>query len=363
MSERNLLILVGVLLLWLEAPLFAADTKSGETERGSGKGSEQKKDAHGRTFFWTEINLVGFYSPGSGDFDFSPRPQRTSAGFEYAGQLSRNHVTKALFGDALQRADFDIHPLVIFNPVDDRLKFVFHDAWLRLGLGDRRRSSIKAGHFLIPFGQNPILEPRGFFILPLTAADLGFKRDWGVAFQSSLGDYSYEVALTAASGLGFHHRSGGYLLSGRIGTPTYRDFEYGLSMLYGKVPEIRAERLLPGAPVSRWRLGGDMIYKYGNYTLFKGEVAGGKDSEAPVLGYQLEVDYVFPRFQRAEARIQFGSWFNDLRQSRSDDTFLLPGLSFSLTTATTLSFHYLQDLRRTSRSSDSRIFLQLHFYR
>lgn len=326
------------------------------------QGAPPQGNSGGQRFFWFELNLVAAYSARGERFDFSPRPQRTSAGVEFAGRLPEGSPLQDAFGGLLQDASFDIHPLMIINPVDDRIRLVFHDAWIRWKFKNRRNASIKAGHFLIPFGQNPILEPRGFFLLPLSALDLGFKRDWGVSFQSMLGEYVYEVALTSGSGLGFDRRDGSYLVSGRIGTPTYRDFQYGISALYGKTPEIRAERILSDKAVNRWRLGVDAIYKYGNYTLLKSEFAAGKNADGPVFGFQLEADYIFPQFQDWEIKAQFGSWLRDLPGRRSDDVFQAASLSYSLTTAATLGLHFVHDFRRADAMTDDRIFMQLHFY-
>ncbi len=82
-----------------------------------------------------------------------------------------------------------------------------------------------------------------------------------------VGERSLEIALTAGSGLGFHLHRNRRLITARLGTPTYKDFQYGLSALYGKVPEIRAE---------------DLLYKLGVYTVLKAELAAGRDGASPV---------------------------------------------------------------------------------
>lgn len=315
-----------------------------------------------RTFVWGELNLVGAYSSSDERIDSTPRPQRSSVGFEVAGVRRREFSRVAAPAGRLAGVRFDVHPLLIYDPIDNAVELVVHDAWLQLDLTDRRQTKLKLGHFLIPFGQNPVLEPRGFFLLPLTSKDLGFKRDWGLSAQRGVGNHALEVALTAGSGLGVHLMDGSYLLTARLGTPTYKDLQVGISILAGRVPEIRAEELLSTEPLSRWRFAGDGIYKLGTYTVLKAEVAAGRDRDTPVAGYQFGFDYIPPRAQDLEIKSQISSWFNDLDDRSSDDTDLTVGLSYSLNTVTSLSAYYMVDLHRADSGEDHRLFLQMHIF-
>jgi len=146
---------------------------------------------------------------------------------------------------------------------------------------------------------NPILAPRQRFILPIEATDLGLKWDWGLDLKGPAGEYDWEIALTIGSGetLRKPHLFEGsdrtsYLITGRIGHPTYWNFQQGLSFLFGNLrPSMRAPpmlftmsmqqmfwdpRALSDIPISRWRIAYDVFYKHGTYLMTGGQLSYGQ---------------------------------------------------------------------------------------
>ena len=105
-------LLVGALQAQTPSPAGAAPVPTQEAEA-------EPLRHKSRYFLWTELNLVGVYSSLSGEFDSTPRPQRTSVGFEFAGVLRDGRRLKRPAGGGVDRVRFDLHPLAIYDPIED----------------------------------------------------------------------------------------------------------------------------------------------------------------------------------------------------------------------------------------------------
>lgn len=311
-----------------------------------------------QNFFYKELNLIGGYSDVE---QWLGRSQglKNSAGFEFYKKFS-NEYGDYLTTDLQVRFAYDS-----LESHDDAWEFQIHNAWLEYKLGYGR--NLKVGHFDPAFGLEPILDTHGTLLQTLAMKNIGFKKDWGVSLRGSVRKFDYEIAAQLGSGMSVHRRDGSFLLSSRIGTPTYETFQYGISLLYGEVLNTRGmgtfpkNELVSDNAISKKRAGIDGQYLYGPF-LFKGEIAYGKDDNKEVLGFLFEADYTLPNNQNWQLEAQFNSWINDLGNSHSDDSSLSLGASYKVSANTTLRANYNHDFNLAAGKEDDKFLVQFYYY-
>lgn len=311
--------------------------------------------AQGKTFLYKELNFLAGLSTREERFDLAKRSPLNSVGIDYY------HAFGNVEGNNFRLAYVNLHTNLAFDAQLDLFQIVFLDAYMRWKARDED-TFLLTGQFNIPFGMNPIQQPRGTLFMPLEALDLGFKKDWGLAFSSTLHDYWYKVALTMGMGTGLHTPDGSYLVSGRIGSPTYLDFEHGFSLLYGQVPTIRGVTVLDPTPIERWRMGLDFIYKFRKRITFLGEAAFGSDHDRNVWGLLGRATY-FPRgFDKWQLTAAFQSWNRNAAMPRSHDTQVIAEAAVSATDKIFLRLHWIHDINRSGGPNDELVLFQIFFY-
>lgn len=348
-----------------------------------------------RTFMYREAVLSGFYSsqgsvgvpPGDMErdhFELSPRPPGNYIGLDFVGLFPPSHNVKVV----LPIRAVNLHPRLVFDRMEEddgfkRVKFAPQDFWIRFDPGEADRFTVRLGQFVIPYGVNPILAPRQRFILPLEATDLGLKWDWGLKVKGPLGKYDWEAAATIGSGEALHspHLFAGsdstsYLFTGRIGAPTYWDFQYGLSFLYGELPFIRAAKQFSPIAISRWRVGVDSFYKSGTYLMLGAQLTVGQDGfdgdeqfvgitmgeTADVLGYRVMADWVIPEIQDLRLAAQYESVIRDLGTSGTDDSALILEINYSLNTSLSFMLDHRVEINRSMGEESDALYLTAVYY-
>lgn len=308
-----------------------------------------------------EVNAVGFYSTNDNELGLARSTPRTSLGIEW-GIRANPSVTRSF---AFESADFLLR--FTYDPVKHEVVPLPLDFWAQFRVRRQGKNSVRVGHFRLPYGLNPVLAPRDSFILPLGAYDLGFKWDWGVAYKGSLGRYDYEVAGTTGVGERLSWPDGGVLVSGRIGTPTYKDHEYGLSVLYGSVsPQVLNHLIMP-AKVRRFRVAVDTTLLKRPYRVLMAEAAVGKDGGRGVGGFMLAADYVLPRAPKYSVTGQMVSWFTDLTRGRSANALVTLAATRTVSTNAIVRLAWVHNLhiaagqRFMGTSADNRLFVQVHW--
>ena len=304
--------------------------------------------AGGRSLIYREVNLAGIYSHRSASLDFHPMAPHSAAGFELLWKNSAGTPGR-LNPDAA-----DLHLQFVYDPVDDRVETRFQDAWVRF-TEPTSGLQVRLGHFNLPFGLNPVAEPRGEVLQPLAALDLGFKKDWGLAVQGQWHGFACETAATFGTADELRRRRGRYLWSGRIGIPTYRDVQYGISLLYGTTSAT-------GQPTS-WRLAMDLVYMYHEpFTTIKGEVAFGADGHTPVQGLLAGLTQILPAYPLWGIETQFRAWRRELQPEDLIRAESAIGLWRSLPGLLILRLHWRRHFSTESLHRDDQLFAQLYYY-
>jgi len=308
--------------------------------------------AEGRSLLHREINLAVLYSRRDARLDFHPAPLFSSVGFEYLLKFADGSPGR------LSPAAVDLYLQFAYDPVDDRLETRFQDVWVRFQ-EPATKLRVRLGHFDIPFGLNPVAEPRGVALFPLAAFDLGFKKDWGVAVQGEWQYFAYETAATIGTGDKLRRRRGRYLWTGRIGIPTYRDAQYGVSFLYGVIPQSSSSRPLK----TSWRLAVDVVYLYHEpFTVARGELSFGADDHTPVGGFLLGLNQIVPANPNWALEAQMRVWRIDLPPDAVTRAETVVGIWRSLPYLLSLRLHWRHYFSSGNIREDDRLFAQLYYY-
>ena len=308
--------------------------------------------------FYKELNLIGGYSRKSG-WTGKTEALSNSIGFEHYGKFSSD------YGDYLTtnlqvRGAYDAN-----QRFSDAVSVEIHNAWAEYRANNALK--IKAGHFEPAFGLEQIIDVHSTILQTLAMDNIGYTRDWGIGSRGSLSGFDYWVALQLGSGMSIRRIDSSYLVSARIGTPAGRDFQYGVSALYGNVLETEGmstfpkNHLLSGEAILKERIGFDCVYNWNSFVL-KGETAFGVNDNINVIGYLVEADYTPPKSQNWEVEAQFKSFVNDMRSSRSDDSTLTIGLAYKMSQTTTMRAAFIHDLNRHHQERDTEFLVQFYYY-
>lgn len=312
-----------------------------------------------QTLLKGEVNAVGFYSTSANQLGWARLTPRSSLGLEWGFRANPSPSRRFAF----ESSDFLLR--LTYDPVKRAVVPLPFDTWARIRVG--AKDSLRVGHFQIPYGLNPVLAPRNSFILPLGAYDLGFKWDWGAAYKGSVGGYDYEVAGTTGVGERVTRPDGAFLVSGRVGTPTYKDHEYGLSVLYGSVSRQVLNHLISTPKVSRFRVAADTTLMKRPYRVLMAELSVGKDGGTGVGGVMLAADYILPRAPKYSVTGQAVGWFTDLSRSHSANSLITLALTRTVLRSAMVrlawvhNLHIAQGQPFVGPSADNRLFLQAYW--
>lgn len=308
--------------------------------------------AKSRSLLHRELNLAVLYSRRDANLDFHPAPLFSSVGFEYLQKFA-DGTPGRLNPDAM-----DLYVQFAYDPLDDRLETRFRDVWIRFA-EPASGFRVRLGHFDLPFGLNPIAEPRGVALLPLTAFDLGFKKDWGLSVQGEWQRFGYEAAATIGMGDELRRRRGRYLWSGRIGIPTYKDTQYGVAFLYGVIPQSSLSRKLKRS----WRLSVDAAYLYREpFTVVRGELIFGADDDTSVGGFLLRLNQIIPANPKWAIEAQMRAWRTGQPAAAVTRTEAVVGIRRALPYLLNLRLHWRHYFSSAGIREDDRIFTQLYYY-
>ena len=179
------------------------------------------------------------------------------------------------------------------------LRLRFLDTWIKFDTKwDRTKFYI--GSRNLPYGHNPKLDGNLSFLPNLTSFDLGISRDIGFFFKTPVSEnLDIEFALSAGGWLigtpvaievatiGFDFDKnlkyeGNWLGTFRLGTPTFKDSEIGVSLLGGRLHRNKEK----GTVTRVARLGVDWIKKESEMWKMVNQISVGidKPKKEPIYG-------------------------------------------------------------------------------
>lgn len=312
----------------------------------------------GNSALYREVSLLVGYSERDRWTGEATGSQRNSIGFEYLKRFSGD------FGDFLT---CDLQARLSYDSSAARYEtwaIEIHNAWAEYKLGLGR--NLRLGHFSPAFGLEPGVDTHGTMFQTLAGWDVGFKKDWGIAYRGIVGSFDCEIAAQLGSGMSIERRDRSYLATGRIASPQSSSLRWGMSLLSGRVLESESARTFPrpniaAEAVSKRRIGADGVYLAGPF-LFMGEVTAGRDGTNDVAGALLEINYTLPAFQAVTLKGQGRFWSDDPGESERNSSSVAIGVSYRLSPRWTLRACAFRDLARPGRVEDTRAFLQVYYY-
>lgn len=311
-----------------------------------------------RAVVYEELMLVGGYSDEEEWVGGMHDGQKNAAGFEYLRKFGGERGDYLTL-DVQARVSYDTSD----EDMDERWALELHNAWLdyKPGLG----KALRVGHFDPAFGLEPKVDTHGTLFQTLAGQDIGFKKDWGAAYRSSLKALDYEFSAGLGSGMGLKRRDGSFLLAGRIDSPPGGDLRLGLSAAYGEVLASMQHRTLPEPDFSdegvrKQRLGVDAQYGLGPYSLM-GEVTAGRNETNDVAGALLEIGYTVPSLQTLKLQVQGRTWTDDPDDSERRISTVGAGFSYDLRSDLAIRLAVFHDLERPDME-DTAVYVQLYYY-
>ena len=257
-------------------------------------------------FFYTQLNLhAGHLNDNK------------NSRFDLTNQSPDNQVVFQLFcknQNVLQKGYIKTFNMVSYNI---RLSVPFHknidnlgykqanvqlkllDTWIKFNT-KWDRTHFWIGHRSIPYGHNPKLDPASSFMTNITKMDIGFVQDLGLFIKTPLAkNLDLELSLTSGGFLNkpiaiYDHLinenplldtaptfsfsdykyEDTWLVTSRIGTPTFKRHEFGLILSTGNVKNIEN----PSEMARINRIGGDWIYKHYEKLKWSNQVVVGDNS-------------------------------------------------------------------------------------
>lgn len=304
---------------------------------GAGMGAADQQ------LLYKEANLAGFYSR-AGSLRSSPESPLSALGFEYFWRAPEN-VPGQWHASVL-----DLYLQLAYDPGARHLVVRARDTWLRFE-EPRTGAQVRLGHFDLPFGLIPPLALRGQALQSLSELSLGFAQDWGLNTHGRWGRFEYDAAATIGSGDAPRLRSRSALWTGRLGLPTYRKAQYGISLLYGNAHRPGQR----GSPPASWRVAVDGVFIYHEpFTSLKGEMDLGSDKGRLAGGILLGLTQILPADPHWGLEGQVRLW-----RSGGARGELVAGLLRSLPGLCTFRFHWRY---RSPALGGSGLFAQLYYY-
>ena len=217
-------------------------------------------------FFYPQLNLQAGYDsnePGDG-WGFADRGSRTQLALEWfvkdEERLQRGYTR------LIEPIAWNVKFALELDPEEDDAQDLEprirpFDTWVQL---DTKwdRTSIWLGQRSIPYGHNPRLDPSHTFLPNQADLDLSFGRDTGVFAKTPWSrEFDLEIAVTAGKGDTWDYH-GGWLVTARIGRPTFVPNEWGLFAVAGKIQRTSGARTTNRTLTDIARVGVDLVHKH-----------------------------------------------------------------------------------------------------
>lgn len=191
---------------------------------------------------------------------------------------SKKDIATIVLQNYLIRAD-DLNPHPgIFSDEDD-WAFTYRSFFINYTNTCSNCPNIKLGHFKMPYGLEHEIDTQGELRDYNHTSNIGMKMDWGVSLNKQHRNYEYEFSYTLGSGAYLSHQSGRYIITGRIASPSYKNFSYGLSIVDVNTPNNQRQK----AAI-------DIKY-YRGFFGYLFELGSGKHNSQSVIDNQIEINW------------------------------------------------------------------------
>jgi len=338
-------------------------------------------------FFYTQINLNGgMLFSDSPKWKFSEVSPYSNLNFTYRAKsqrlLQRGYVQFA------QLSDYKANFAIVYKNLSTengnsapRLSLQMRDLWLKIKT-KWDRTSLKVGHFALPYGHAPKMDLDNSFIPALAGMDFGFNRDLGLLFKTPLSqNLDLESSLTIGGSLpatlftydfieqsnsespsqklnyaNFNYE-GTWLASFRIGNPTYYKNEFGLFAAVGKVHKTAAA----AEQSSIYRIGGDWTFKHKEQFRMTHQLVMGYTQAESGRGFNFDQKSALDYFLLSKWVLSFSNSLQYQRYSSADcfKGTSVASISYAMNPHTRLKLNAYSRYSLTSGQQQTGVFLQL----
>lgn len=165
-------------------------------------------------------------------------------------------------------------PVLVGESTNGHINLNLQDAWIKFKT-KWDRTTIKVGYAPMSFGHNPEVDANASFMTNLVGTEFGYSRDLGMSIKTPISrDLDAEVGLYSGGVIGNPilqtnpdevvageeeiGATGTWMLTGRIGQPSFKKSEVGLLMAVGNI----AATFGSDPEMQVMRLGGEWVYKF-----------------------------------------------------------------------------------------------------
>ncbi len=337
----------------------------------SGQESSVRLKKPQNIFFYPQLNLHGGYDTNEpGDhWGLADRGARTQLSLEWFVK-DEIHQQRG-FAKLIEPASWNMKFAVEIEPkehqqerFDVRLRPL--DTWVKFAT-KWDRTNLWLGHKSIPYGHNPRLDPSHAFMPNQAGLDLSFGRDTGIFAKTPVSnDLDLELSATMGKGDTWDYH-GGWLLTSRVGSPTFKISEAGLFALGGKIQRTNGAATTNSDLTSVYRVGADWIYKH--QELWKvvnqfsvGENRSGGDEDRFLLNMLNSFEwYAHPKWTLgATHSLRYEEPYGD-RLSVQTKGALFGTLSYAVRRDVRLRINLLAEYHNSTGDRDTGVMLQLCF--
>ncbi|WP_459211908.1 hypothetical protein [Aquimarina rhabdastrellae] len=275
-----------------------------------------KRDKQKTKFHYLQTNFhIGYFNEGDENyFDLSNVGPSNNITYRFLSknqrQLQKGYTTFMAINNFAARVSLQFNGG--FSDKNTRAD-VYSLRLQNLGLNFKTkwdRTKLFVGYNSVRFGLNPKIDPVSNFTANVTKQDIGFNQDAGVFFRSPISkNFDAEIGATIggtiskplawfSNDLGDEWNviepeyRGTWLVTGRIGTPNFKSFEYGLIAMSGRLEDTENDTRQIN------RIGFDLMKKISESWKIGGQAAIGNTvvdhrSDETNYNFQGNIEYYF----------------------------------------------------------------------
>ncbi len=240
-------------------------------------------------FFYAQLNLHGgFVNDINGQrWDLATQSPKNQIFIQAFGvnqkRMQKGYIKFAAINSWKLKIGFEYDNKVKDGFKYSKVNFKLGDAWVKVKT-KWDGTSLVIGNKSIPYGHNPKIDPLVSFMINPIKKDIGFAQDLGLFFSTPISkNLGAEVSLTSGGVLnkpylvcndlvvsgddqfdfepdfefGEYNYNDTWLVTGRVGTQSFKKNELGLIAVAGKIPSTQIQSDLSQIQ----RIGGEWVFK------------------------------------------------------------------------------------------------------